>query len=84
MWDMQCAADERDRQDEREELSRQRNEAMEMIQEMPDDVFLEWWGSHRAEMSDAPTGATWYSKIAGEARRFQFAAATRGHEEPCY
>ena len=78
MWDAQSEFDRRDERETHEEVGRLRNLAMEMIQEMSDETFMAWWEQHQAGMDDAAIQA----HNASEARRFQFAAVTRGHEEP--
>jgi len=72
--------DEQDASEERAHVSRMKADAMRMIEEMSDDAFVAWYNATFVAMDEAATQA----HNASEARRFQFAAATRGHEEPCW
>ena len=72
--------DERQASEAKSEVNRMKADAMRMIERMSDEAFEAWYAVASPTMDDGITQA----HNAREARRFQFAAATRGHEEPAW
>ena len=52
MWDAQAAADERDMQEAKAEANAAKQDVMEMIQEMDTKVFMDWYDTNVAELSE--------------------------------
>jgi len=78
--DPQDRFDEKDASDERARISEMKSDAIRLICEMPPTAFEAWYNATFVAMDEASTQA----HNASEERRFQFAAATRGHEEPAW
>ena len=86
--------DERQASEAKSEVNRMKADAMRMIEGMNDEAFEAWYNANFAEMDEAaiaksertPSAVAFENAVKAhfesEARRFQFAAATRGHEEP--
>jgi len=83
--------DERDASNEHARINKMKNDAMNMIQDMPPAAFEAWYTIAFPAMNEAATAAyvEAFEREADahgetEIHRFQFAAATRGHEEPAW
>ena len=65
MHDAMSRLDEIQESEEKSEINRQKADAMRCIEEMPDDVFMDWWERH-AEIAAAATRLKDYMVCRGQ------------------